>query len=106
MNGKDRKDLDVILYRLDEQDRLREGIKKDFFVKLKELENSMSSAHKDTREDLKFIKENLFDPEKGLWAETKSNTIFKNNVARAFWFIVPASIASVIKILWDSLRGS
>ena len=106
MNGKDRKDLDIILYRLDEQDRLREGMRKDFFERVKKIERSMDSAHSDTRSDLKFIKENLFDPEKGLWAETKANSSFRSSITRTLWFIFPASIASVIKILWDSLRGS
>ena len=106
MNGKDRKDLDIILYRLDEQDRLREGMRKDFFERMGKIEKSMDAAHRDTRTDLKFIKENLFDPEKGLWAETKTNTLFRTSIARALWFLFPASIASVIKILWDSLRGS
>ena len=87
MNGKDREDLKVIIYRLDAMDK-----------KFEELS-------KKNREDLKFIKENLFNPETGLWAETRLNSEFRKRTQKAFWFIVPASIATFCKLLWDTIRG-
>ena len=87
MNGKDREDLKLIIYRLDVMDK-----------KFEELSRK-------NREDLKFIKENLFNPEHGLWAETRLNSEFRKNTQKAFWFIVPASIATFCKLLWDTIRG-
>ena len=65
MNGQDKKDLNVILERMDRADEDRKAI----------------------RQDIKFIKENLFDPHKGLWAETRLNTQFRiyKQMERCYW---------------------
>ena len=55
MNGQDKKDLNVILERMEQSDKDRERM----------------------HTDIKFIKENLFNPHEGLWAETKQNTQFR-----------------------------
>ncbi len=88
MNGQDRKDLELILYRLDE------------------IEKDMKESHQTTRADLKFIKENLFNPDTGLWAETKKNSAFREHSSKAFWVFIPASIATMFKVAWDSLFKS
>jgi len=87
MNGKDRDDLKLIMYRLDDIDKKFEGFSKK------------------NREDLKFIKENLFNPESGLWAETRLNSEFRKRTQKAFWFIIPTSIATFCKLLWDTMRS-
>ena len=63
MNQHDRKQLEIAHLKLDD---MRQDI-----VNLK---NDMEKAHEKTEESLKFIKENLFNPHQGLWAETKLNT--------------------------------
>ncbi len=88
MNGQDKKDLELILYRLDE------------------MEKDMKDAHLKNRADLKFIKENLFNPDSGLWAETKKNTAFREGINKSLWIFIPASIATMIKVAWDSLFKS
>ena len=55
MNGQDKQDLNVILERMDQAKNDRTAMSKD----------------------IKFIKENLFNPHTGLWAETKENTRFR-----------------------------
>ena len=60
MNGQDKRDLNVILERMDQADKDRDQI----------------------HQDIKFIKENLFNPHKGLWAETKQNTKFREDPTR------------------------
>ena len=55
VNGQDKKDLNVILERMDQADKDRDKI----------------------HTDIKFIKENLFNPHEGLWAETKQNSQFR-----------------------------
>ena len=60
MNGQDKKDLNVILERMDQADKDRDKI----------------------HQDIKFIKENLFNPHKGLWTETKMNSQFRENTGK------------------------
>ena len=105
MNEKDRQNLEVILYRLDEQDKLRDKLATDVNKSLDAMRSSMDSAHTKTSADLKFIKENLFNPNEGLWAESKKNTSFRENTSKALWVFIPTSIASAIKIIWDSFKG-
>ena len=68
MNGADREDLKIIIYRLDQQDKFRDELRAEFTAKLGEMRTEMKVSHTDTAERLKFIKENLFNPETGLWA--------------------------------------
>jgi len=60
VNGQDKKDLNVILERMEQAEKDR------------------SQMHT----DIKFIKENLFNPHEGLWAETKQNTQFRENTTK------------------------
>ena len=60
MNGKEIKDLNVILERMEQADKDR------------------CQMHT----DIKFIKENMFNPHEGLWAETKQNTQFRKNTTK------------------------
>ena len=55
LNGQDKKDLNVILERMEQADKDRTEI----------------------HDDIKFIKENLFNPHEGLWQETKQNSQFR-----------------------------
>ena len=68
MNQSDRKEFDLIHNKID-------TIQKN----IDELKQEMSLAHNKTDESLSFIKENLFNPHEGLWAETKQNTQFREN---------------------------
>ena len=60
MNGQDKKDLNVILERLEQADKDRETM----------------------HTDIKFIKENLFNPHTGLWAESKQNSQFRKDTTK------------------------
>ena len=60
MNGQDKKDLNVILEQMKQADKDREQM----------------------HTDIKFIKENLFNPHEGLWAETKLNSQFRENTSK------------------------
>ena len=68
MNAADRKEFELISEKID-------NLKED----IREIKNDMSMAHGKTEESLKFMKENLFDPHVGLWAETKQNSQFREN---------------------------
>ena len=71
MNKQDKHDLQLIDYRLDEQDK-----------RVIELHTEFNTKLGDIHEDIKFIKENLFNPNEGLWAETKQNSLFRESAAK------------------------
>ena len=81
MNGQDKRDLNVILERMEQADKDREKM----------------------HDDIKFIKENMFDPHTGLWSETKSNTQFREDSKKWRYPIGVGLISLVIKNLWDTV---
>ena len=79
VNGQDKKDLNVILERMDQADKDRGKI----------------------HEDIKFIKENLFNPHDGLWAETKQNTQFRTDTKKWRGVIGAGFIGLFFKQMYD-----
>jgi hypothetical protein len=79
VNGQDKKDLNVILERM-EQNQIRQ---------------------KEMRDDIKFIKENLFDPHEGLWAETKQNSQFRENTNKWRSVIGTGVVGLFVKQVYD-----
>jgi hypothetical protein len=84
LNGKDKQDLDVILERM------------------KQAEEDRQQMHT----DIKFIKENLFNPHKGLWAESKQNTRFRENSTKWRGVLGTGFVALAIKHIWDFFVSS
>ena len=76
MNGQDKKDLNVILERMEQADKDRDTM----------------------HIDIKFIKENMFNPHKGLWAETKLNSQFREDSKKWRYPIGVGLISLVLKI--------
>ncbi len=106
MNGKDRQDLEVVIYRLDEQDKKREELAALIHTRIAELQKSMVTAHSKTDDSLHFIKESLFNPKEGLWAAAQQNSQFRLNSTKAFWVLVPAFLAATAKVFWDFIAGN
>ena len=79
MNGQDKKDLNVILERMDQADKDRDKI----------------------HTDIKFIKENLFNPHEGLWAETKQNSQFRMDTKKWRGVIGACFIGLFVKQVYD-----
>ena len=79
MNGQDVKDLNVVLERLAQHE----------------------SRTKEMRDDIKFIKQNLFNPHEGLWAESRMNTQFRQNTTKWRFPIGVGFISLAIKHVWD-----
>ena len=84
MNGQDKKDLSVILERLEQHE-----------VRTKEM-----------RDDIKFIKENLFNPHEGLWAETKQNTQFRENTTKWRSVMGVGFVGLMAERVYDFIIGS
>jgi hypothetical protein len=89
MNAKDKQDLELVHYRLDELDKKIDG-----------LSTSMDKAHIQTRDDLKFLKESLFNPNEGLWAETKLNSQFRVNTTKWRGVVGTGFLALVVDKFW------
>ncbi len=83
MNGNDKKDLNVIIERMTQSDKDRELM----------------------HADIKFIKENLFNPHTGLWAESKQNTQFRQNTTKWRSVIGTGFIGLMAKHLWDMFNA-
>ena len=79
VNGQDKKDLNVILERMEQADKDRCKI----------------------HDDIKFIKENLFNPHEGLWAETKQNTQFRTDTKKWRGIIGAGFIGLFFKQMYD-----
>jgi len=90
VNAADRKEFDIIHNKIDD-------IKKD----IDELKNSMNNAHQRTDENLKFIKESLFNPHEGLWAETKENTRHREDSQKWRMTIGAGFIGLFFKQIYD-----
>ena len=79
VNGQDKKDLNVILERMEQADKDRETM----------------------HTDIKFIKENMFNPHKGLWAETKQNSQFRQDATKWRSLIGAGVIGLFFKQIYD-----
>ena len=79
VNGQDKKDLNVVLERMEQADKDREQM----------------------HTDIKFIKENMFNPHEGLWAETKQNTQFRENATKWRSIVGAGVIGLFFKQIYD-----
>ena len=93
MNANDRKEFEIVHLKIDE-------LKKD----ITELKNEMSKAHSKTDESLSFIKENLFNPNQGLWAETKLNSQLRENSQKWRGIGGTGFVGLFLKQLWDMMN--
>ena len=93
MNANDRKEFEIVHLKIDE-------LKKD----ITDLKNEMSKAHSKTDESLSFIKENLFNPNQGLWAETKLNSQFRENSQKWRGIVGTGFVGLFLKQLWDMMN--
>ena len=83
MNGQDKQDLNVILERMDQSDKDRAQI----------------------HTDIKFIKENLFNPHEGLWAETKQNTQFRQTTTKWRSVVGVSVLGLVVSRVWEYIAN-
>mgnify|MGYP001360367730 FL=1 len=90
MNQKDRTEFDLIHNKIDH-----------ITQSIDELKQEMETAHTKTDESLSFIKENLFNPHEGLWAETKLNTQFRESTSKWRGVIGTGFIGLMAKHIWD-----
>ena len=90
MNQQDRKEFEIVHLKIDE-------LKRDIL----KLQADMEKAHLKTDDSLSFIKENLFNPNEGLWAETKQNTQFRESASKWRTTIGAGFVGLFFKQLYD-----
>jgi hypothetical protein len=94
MNVKDKQDLELVHYRLDEIDK-----------KIDEIKIWNEQSHIKSDERLKFIKDNLFNPNEGLWAETKLNTQFRIDTSKWRGIVGVGVVALMLDKVWSMLQS-
>ena len=95
MNQKEKQHLELVNYKID---ALKEDIER--------LQHNMNDAHQKTDESLRFIKENLFNPNEGLCAETKKNTQFREDSQKWRGIVGTGFIGLIIKQVYDFFTGA
>ena len=90
MDQQDRKEFEIVHLKIDE-------LKRDIL----KLQADMEKAHLKTDDSLSFIKENLFNPNEGLWAETKQNTQFRESASKWRTTIGAGFVGLFFKQLYD-----
>ena len=83
MNGQDKQDLNIILERMEQAEKDR------------------SKMH----EDIKFIKENLFNPHEGLWTETKQNTQFRQSATKWRSVVGVSVLGLLVSRVWEFITN-
>ena len=95
MNQKDRTEFDLIHNKID-----------NITQSIEDMKTEMDKAHGKVDENLKFIKENLFDPHTGLWAETKLNSQFRQDTRKWRGVIGTGFLGLFLKHIWDMFKVS
>jgi len=90
LNAADRKEFEIIHNKID-------NIQQDIM----DLKQEISQAHGKTDASLSFIKENLFNPREGLWAETTKNSEYRRDSSKWRGMIGAGFIGLFFKQLYD-----
>ena len=94
MNQADRKEFELIHNKID-----------NITKSIDDLKHEMAMAHGKTDESLRFLKENLFNPHEGLWAETKSNTQFRESTSKWRSAVGIGVIGLFVERMWRMFIG-
>ena len=95
MNQADRKEFELIHNKID-----------NITKSIEDLKQEMTMSHGKTDESLRFLKENLFNPHEGLWAETKQNTQFRQDTKKWRGVIGTGFVGLLIKHIIDMFKLS
>jgi len=93
MNQTDRKEFDLIHTKID-----------NITQSIDEMKEDMDKVHQKVDENLRFLKENMFNPHEGLWAETKLNTQFRQSTSKWRGVIGTGFVGLFIKHVWDMFQ--
>ena len=94
MNQKDRIEFDLIHNKID-----------NITQSIDEMKQMNDKQHSEVHEDIRFIKENLFNPHEGLWAETKLNSQFRADTKKWRGVIGTGFVGLLIKHIIDMFKS-
>jgi|TARA_B110000196_G_scaffold232045_1_gene200524 hypothetical protein len=94
MNQADKKEFELIHNKID-----------NITKSIEDLKQEMTMSHGKTDESLRFLKENLFNPHEGLWAETKSNTQFRESTSKWRSAVGIGVIGLFVERMWRMFIG-
>ena len=95
MNADDRKEFDLIHNKID-----------NITQSIDEMKKQNDSQHSEVHQDIKFIKENLFNPHEGLWAETKLNSQHRLETKKWRGVIGTGFVGLLITHIWNMFKGT
>ena len=95
MNQADKKEFELIHNKID-----------NITQSIEDMKTEMDKAHQEVSTDIKFVKENLFNPHEGLWAETKLNSQFRASTSKWRTVIGTGFIGLMAKHIWDMFAKS
>jgi len=93
LNQSDRKEFDLIHSKID-----------TISNNINAMKVEAEAQHEMLRQDIKSVKENLFNPHEGLWAETKLNSQFRQSTSKWRGIVGTGFIGLFIKQVWDMFQ--
>jgi len=93
MNASDKKEFELIHSKID-----------TIHQNINAMKVKADAQHEMLRQDVKFVKENLFNPHEGLWAETKLNTQFRQSTSKWRGIVGTGFIGLFFKHVWDMFQ--
>jgi len=93
LNQSDRKEFDLIHSKID-----------TISNNINAMKVEAEAQHEMLRQDIKSVKENLFNPHEGLWAETKLNSQFRQSTSKWRGIVGTGFIGLFIKQVWDMFK--
>ena len=75
------------------------------FTEIKEMKEDNHIAHEEVKDDLRFLKNNLFDPKKGIWTEVNDNTKFRKETTKWRNALGLGIFSLIGKHIWDFIKG-
>jgi hypothetical protein len=94
MNQSDKKEFELIHNKID-----------TIHQNINAMKTEADAQHEMLRQDIKFVKENLFNPHEGLWAESRQNTQFRESTSKWRGVIGTGFVALFIKHVWDMFQS-
>ena len=76
------------------------------FTEVEKIKQDNRSAHDEVKDDLSFIKNNLFDPKEGIWTEVKDNSNFRKDTTKWRNAFGLGFFSLIAKHIWDFIKGT
>jgi hypothetical protein len=93
MNQSDKKEFELIHNKID-----------TIHQNINAMKTEADAQHEMLRQDIKFVKENLFNPHEGLWAESRQNTQFRESTSKWRGIVGTGFLGLFFKQVWDMFQ--